>query len=442
MSRLLAVLLGEVPDSLQGTRYTQIARRLFQPLVQDRHRSIANPDELSDRRMSERFLKLCFRLLEEMQGTEGGHYLQSKDIVQSHEGDQVQFRDIAILLRFSLNLSPLLDDSNWYLAFELGPYDWHTPEQFDLLVDYHAHVCDGTDYRAIFDTFVVLAGLHRSPNTPERQRHYVQTTIQFMDPAMPRRVRYAALNAALSVRTMIVFMGREDEGLREDFSQALSSAVLGLQPTITPVDKNTFNTAFFSQSGRNLCYLRLLRTLAQEPAWRGQLYKAGHFDNCLGIADALSTRRGDIFGPYAVHVAHIIAIVDAVGEENQILNMSIQIYPIWPLVLQAWHFIFGLEFFDSATEGNLMRLSSTGYLEALLPLVAYGRRRWGNQVEKDRLFALVEQVFKKLEEERQQNQLGVGQRIENDNSFGHGGIPSLGKDIRDLVKVLQETAAN
>ena len=141
-----------------------------------------------------------------------------------------------------------------------------------------------------------------------------------------------------------------------------------------------------------------------------------------------------------MHVAHIITIVDAVGEEIQILNMSIQIYPIWPLVLQAWHFIFGLDFFHSATEDNLMRLSSMGYLEALLSLVAYGSRRWGNQVEKSRLFALVEQVFNKLEEERQRNQPGVKQRIEDDNSFGHRGIPSLGKDIRDLVEVLQETA--
>lgn len=70
----------------------------------------------------------------------------------------------------------------------------------------------------------------------------------------------------------------------------------------------------------------------------------------------------------------------------------------------------------------------------------YTRRRWGNQAEIHRLFALVEQVVNKLHEERQRTQPGVGQRVEVDNSFGNCEIPALGKDIPDLVDVLQETA--
>jgi hypothetical protein len=143
-------------------------------------KSIANPDDLGDQHMSERLLKLCSRLLEEKQGTEGG--------------DKVQSRNVAILLRYNLNYSPLRNDHNWYLAIELGPYDWHTSEQFDLLVDYHIGICDRKDYRAIFDAFVILAGLQGTPSAPERPRRYVRTTIRFMDPAVMRGVRYAALN--------------------------------------------------------------------------------------------------------------------------------------------------------------------------------------------------------------------------------------------------------
>ena len=96
--------------------------------------------------MSERFLKLCFRLLEVAQGIEERDKVNSGNKVQFEDTfeNKVQSKDVAILLRFSLNYSPLQleDNPDRYLAFELGPYDWHTLEQFDLLVDYHVHVCD------------------------------------------------------------------------------------------------------------------------------------------------------------------------------------------------------------------------------------------------------------------------------------------------------------
>ena len=505
MNRLIAVLLGEITDPRQGARYNHVARQLVQPLLQDCQKSIDILNDLSDAHMSETYLKLCFSLLEKAQGREGGDNVHSGQFEEAFQ-DQVQ-SNVAFLLHLSLNCYTLLDGPNWYLAFELGPYGWHTPKQFDLLVDYHAHICDskGANFslKAILNTFVVLAGLHGSPSTPERQRHYAETTIQFMDPGMiyrvrmdpgiRRQIRYAALNAAFSIRTVIAVMGREDETLREEFSRALSSAVLGLQRTITPVYENTFNTPFFRETSRNLCYLQFLCTLVQEPAWRDQLYKTGHFDICLGIVDALSTRRGDEFGAYVVYITHIIASVDAVGEENSILSMGIQGYPIWPLILQAWHFIFSLDFFESASEENLMLLSKTGFLEALPSLVAYARRRW-NTTETDRLLALVEEVCKKLDEEKQrakaekrqskqdeeskpgeekhqskadqecepgeekqqskadeeqqqskpgeekqQSKPDVALFVEDDNTFGHRGIPALGKELRELMGTFQGT---
>jgi hypothetical protein len=423
INRMLAVLLGETPDSLQHTRYTQNARTLFQPLFHWQYyhnynlKSIANPDDSGDRHMSERLLRLCSRLLEEKQGADGG--------------DKVQSRDVAILLRYSLNYSPLRDH-NWYLTFELGPYDWHTPEQFDLLVDYHTDICHDKDYGAIFDTFVILAGLRGIPRTPERQRRYITTAIEFMDPKMRRRVRYAALNAAFSVRTVVASMGCEDETLRERFSHALAAAIL---PTITPAYEDLFGQSFFSESSRNLYYLRLLCTLAQEPAWRGQLYKNGHFDNCLGIVSALSSRRDDKFGAYAVHVTHIIALADAAGDENPVLNMSIQTYTIWPIVLQAWHFIFGHDVFNSPTEDNWLKLSGVGYLEALPSLVAYAKRRGGNEAETVRLIGLVEWVSKTFVEENQRSQLDLAKLVHDDDRLGVD-LTLASKQIREILDAL------
>ena len=103
-----------------------------------------------------------------------------------------------------------------------------------------------------------------------------------------------------------------------------------------------------------------------------------------------------------------------------------------------------------------MLLSKTGFLEALPSLVGYARRRW-DTAETDRLIALVEQVCKKLDEEKQRSKRDeekqqskadgekqhskpdVAYRVEDDNSLGHRGIPALGKEILELVSALQGT---
>lgn len=140
-----------------------------------------------------------------------------------------------------------------------------------------------------------------------------------------------------------------------------------------------------------------------------------------------------------------------------------------------------------------MLLSKTGFLEALPSLVAYARRRW-NTTETDRLLALVEEVCKKLDEEKQrakaekrqskqdeeskpseekhqskadqecepgeekqqskadeeqqqskpgeekqQSKPDVALFVEDDNTFGHRGIPALGKELRELMGTFQGT---
>ena len=156
----------------------------------------------------------------------------------------------------SKNYTPLLDDPYWYLAFELGPYNRHRPNRFGLLVNYYTHICDSHStvfsLKAITDTFVVLAGLHGSPSTPQRQRHYVETTFRFMDLGMIRDARYTALSAAFSVWTVVAAMGREHETLQKEFSRGLTSTVLGLQLTIFP-STNTRSTHLSSARRAGIC---------------------------------------------------------------------------------------------------------------------------------------------------------------------------------------------
>ena len=66
--------------------------------------------------------------------------------------------------------------------------------------------------------------------------------------------------------------------------------------------------------------------------------------------------------------------------------------------------------------------------------VTHSRRRWA-KAETDHLIALVERVCKKLDEEKQQGKSDVAQLV----SFGHRGIPILGKELRELVNALQGT---
>jgi hypothetical protein len=402
MNRMLAVLVDEIREP----RWHQNAWKLVHPLIQDfGGTSVAIFLEF---RMPERAVKFCCRLLEEDSSTKGKN--------------QVQSNSIPILIRL--------------VAYRRAMYKTvplpHTQAQFDLLVDHHVRICENTDYDAIWDTLTVLEWLGGSPSTPGRLGRYIDTTMGFMGLEITRG---AALRAACAIRLAVASMGRDYVSLREDFSKAFASAVLS-DAAQTPLDDNPTFSFFYSHRDTRP-YLSLLCTLFQEPIWHPQLHQNGHFDNCLAIAKALSSQEDDDFDEYAVPLAHIFAIIDVSGEEHPWFS-PVQAYLTWQFVLRAWRCIFRLAFFGGELKYTDPFHFTTDCIEALPSLVAYARKRCDDK--EGRIIALVEQVCRKLDEEKQQCQHDDSQHIRDDISFGHRGIPALGKQIYELLDASQRDA--
>jgi hypothetical protein len=440
IDRILDLLLGELSVSQQD--FSRNARKLLLPLahLHERHNQVTQI-------VSIRWLQLCFRVLEnERSGI---------------EGVDDRFKDVVAILRLSL-LSSAIRESYWIwlCMHEIGPShvwywngkpDWHTPAQFDLLVDFLLRVCEGTDYAAIGDTFVVLAGLRGSPSTPEKTRLYIETTIRYMGQEVPIYARHAAMSAASEVRAEVASIGHEDESFREPFSQALTSAILardsGTQQQARALVADTpFNQLFLYNLRRDICYLRLLCTLFQEPAWHGDLYRNGHIMRFLAIADTRPTWIND-FVPYVVQVAHIFAVVDAlcVIEDHQFLD-EIQAYRSWPLLLRGWLYLFDFSIFKEVTAEGWEEFAAWGYLEVLHSLLEYATRhwtRWDNRPGTERLIHLVAQVCHELDEEKRRREQVVQvtplERGPEDGSYEHlQRIPDLGKQIRNLLRTWRE----
>ena len=331
----------------------------------------------------------------------------------------------------------------------MGRPDWHTPVQFDLMVDYLLRVCEVTDYDIIGDILVTLASLRGSPSTLECRRLYIGAVIRCMSQDISLYARRAAMNAASSVRTDVALLGRDDESeFRELFSRAVTSASSARELQGIPeyyvrhgtrLDNALYSEQWFYSLRRDLCYLKLLCAFAQEPAWHGILDRDGHIKSCLTIADKLSSWKGG-FNLYAVQIAQIFAVLDALGENaNRRLLSAIEAYPTWPLVVRSWGYIFNLPFFISVTVEGWKELSAFGALDVLPCLLAYAMRRWrqwDDRAETDQLLQLVTQVCDKLFEEQQKREGNVNssehRQLEDESSDNR--VIDLGRDIRSLLK--------
>ena len=129
-------------------------------------------------------LNFCFRLLEESAPGE----------------DHVRDNSVASLIRIL---------HHYYSRLKGVKY---TPTQFDMLVDYHLHICEGTDHDTISNTFIVLMSLGGPPSTHDRMGRYIDTMICFMG----HENRWMApLRAAWVLRSAVASMGQDNESLRE-----------------------------------------------------------------------------------------------------------------------------------------------------------------------------------------------------------------------------------
>ena len=383
----LGVLVGDIVGS------HETALKLIHPLLQDYDNHIPLFSNIC---LLDRALNFCFRLLEEG--------APSKDHVRSNS--------VARLIRILDNHWPSLIGDRW------------TPAQFDLLVDYHLHICEGTDHHAITSTFMVLIRLRGSPSTPDRMHRYTDTMIRFMG---HETTRFAALRAACILRSAVASMGQDDESLRERFSKALASVILSF--TRTPLNYNPFMKTTFFHRHRDMAYLILLHTLTQDVTWQPQLHQTGHFDNCLAIAKTLST-EGDRYDQYAVPVAHIFAIIDDPDEGCPLFHL-LQACPRWPLLLRAWRFIFNLDLFEGNNIYATHELSTEDCLTALPSLISFARKHCDDQ--ETALLAVVEQVCSELDKETQQREQTKTEGMQYIVPR-YPEIPALGKQMRQLLK--------
>jgi hypothetical protein len=240
----------------------------------------------------------------------------------------------------------------------------------------------------------VLAWLGGSPSTQDWTRRYIDTAIRFMRQSTTRQ---AALHVARSIPSAVASMGQDDESFRECFSEALALAVLSYAP-------QTYNDTPFTSLFlfRDIPYLRLLCALSQKPTWHPQLHQNCHFNNCLAIAETLSSREDDLLDECVVPLAQIFAIMDASGDERPPFTEDLA-YVVWPLALRAWRYIFNLPFFGGTAYVKFWQLElaiTMEYLDVLPSLVYSARKRWDQGKETDRLLALVENACGKLNEDK------------------------------------------
>ena len=324
--------------------------------------------------------------------------------------DHVRSRNLAILIHMIAR----------YLFRGMKSF---TAAQSDLFMDYHFHICQGTDYDLINATFQIL--YFGPSNYPERMRRYIDTIIRFMG---EKTTSISALQATSAIRVEIASMTRDDESLREDFSKALASVFL-LYPGQTTLADNPFKELSYFRWSRDELYLRLLCTLAQGSAWHLQLYQDGHIDNCLAIAQTLLSQNPHNYNHYAASVAYFFSLIDASEDETHPFYNTVQTYPRRHLVLHAWDYIFDKYFSRMSTEDNWRMESREGYLDSLPSLIVYARKESNGNDEP--LFALVEEFYHKIEE-RKQHEQGDAQQG-HDWSLWYIGISGVCDQIRMLL---------
>ena len=391
LSHTLGVLVGDIAGS------HETALRLIHLLLQDYDKHI--PNFRDNDRLLDRVLDFCFRLLEE--GALGEDHIRSNSV--------------AHLIR-------ILDHHQHWLKRAK-----YTPAQFDMLVDYQLHICEGTDHDTIRSIFNVLNSLPGSPSTPNRMRCYIDLVIRFMG---HETICTEALRSAYTLRSTVASMGQNNGSLREHFSKALATVILSSMRTLLNYKPFTKITLF--HPNRDMYYLMLLCTLAQEFIWQPHLHQTGHFDNCLAIAKTLSTEGGQYYDQYAVPLGHIFAIIDDSDEGH--LFPLLQACPSRPLLLRAWRFIFNLDLFKGISIYFMdLEVSAADCLTALPSLVSFARKHCDDQEKALLAVGVVEQVCSELDDIETQHR----EQIETEGIRrivqGYPGFLALGKQMRQLL---------
>ncbi|KAF8527079.1 hypothetical protein JB92DRAFT_1002418 [Gautieria morchelliformis] len=365
--------------------------------------------------ISIRYLKLCIRLLQ------GRQYKGPMEMTQ----DRLMFHQVNAILQLSLFFSGFKGNHliwNFLGHYVFGPEtvlwhwsvpEWYKPAHCDLLLDYLLQIYKGNDYTAISNLYIILGNLCGSPSVPEQKIIYMQALVYSMGSDMPISVRHAALNAACMIRTELVSISQDNDVLRVHFSEALSAAI--------QIDEPTPDPDTFQYKERDLCYLRLLCTLLQIPAWYPHLEQCGHLNRCLMIALTLSRTEKKqknqwYLAACGVYIAHIFTMINHDSLSMDKFSKTVLVYQSWPYTLEALYFIFSFTFFIIPDKYNWEVFSSTGYHKALSHLIKHAES-WENKAETQVLIELIQQVCTILET----------------NPVGNTEIKNLGHKIRGLL---------
>ncbi|KAG1868534.1 hypothetical protein F4604DRAFT_1927411 [Suillus subluteus] len=166
-----------------------------------------------------------------------------------------------------------------YSYSSLGAGDSHSPEDFDWLMDYYLDIY--SDDQEVASDILCLLGVTKVRCSPAKQHQFIESLIACMDSNMPIHLRYVALRATHIVREEIVSIDTIDAKLRDmvltKFSPAILTTVCPRPGTTLADDPHHFHYR------RDLCYLRLIFTLARDSNWHPHLFGDHHIDRCISM---------------------------------------------------------------------------------------------------------------------------------------------------------------
>ncbi|KAG1893208.1 uncharacterized protein F5891DRAFT_1067642 [Suillus fuscotomentosus] len=245
-----------------------------------------------------------------------------------------------------------------------------------------------------------------------------------MDSNMPLHLRHAALRAAHNAREQIASIDAiDDSTLWDMILTKLSPAILSVlcpHPGTTPANDDP--NLFFNY-GRDLCYLRLVFTLARNSDWHPHLFWYPHIDRCISMIPQYCKSR---YYGHAFFVAGILLQITPEQTSDTSLD-SVTEQQWWDVMRSAW--------------GYSVHTDDTRYLKLLLVLVD-GTKKYMQIASKSDLEQLIENVDQFIEELegdiRQKRQLHeIGQEIQ-DSEQGEGVIAAA-KELRTAASNMVES---
>ncbi|KAG1723936.1 hypothetical protein EDB19DRAFT_338399 [Suillus lakei] len=247
--------------------------------------------------------------------------------------------------------------------------DFHSPEDFDWLVDYLDCIGSG-DYEAAYDIMLLLGSMGVSCS-PAKQHLFVERLITYMGSTMPDSLRHAALRAAHSAREEMASIDAIDDArLRDMILTKLSPAILSVlcpRPSPTPVDDSS---DYFDYDRRDLCYLELVYALAGNSDWHPYLYVDNHIDWCISMIPEYGNPKS-----HAQHAFYLAGILLRIApQQTSVTSLdSVTEQQWWDMMKSAWNYSpYGIcgcfKLLHVLVEGTkkYMRIASKSDLEQLI----------------------------------------------------------------------------